>query len=245
MGMPSEILSYVKIFCDSRNRFYGDITDQWADAETAAPLWFAEKKSAENLIGIADALSVIGAVNNNIPYPDKRISDAIFKLCGYDEHCWSTSCRHPMQMHLFNTILMKKQAVVQAKSVFEGIVDSCLKYSLTADENYITVWNFAPTPYNGYLKLNQKYIEGAQNQRLSEHCNIADGISIPSFGFRTFKTTDKCSLPTDVFENVETPYYIVECDFESNASKFFDKEQKNTYLKPITIMLSAIYLCLF
>ena len=101
----------------------GDVTSAWADYVAIDSDTFGRKRAASAQLAVVEGLaSVVRLLDSDYLLPQRRVDEAYWKLCEFDEHCWPTG-RTPDDVQETNTVLFKHHNV----DVVERIVGNELE----------------------------------------------------------------------------------------------------------------------
>ena len=217
MGLPGKILEDIETrFGELLPEYRGDITDQWGDFATIAPVWMSWRRKAARQLSAAEIAWSARVLETGEPWPSTMVSEVFWKLCEFDEHCWATSSRHPQEMHRANLLLSKGY---NAESALEASNTLLQKALGTPDDREFGIWN--PLPYSrcASLMLGASYVpQGIACQQLFDGRVITDCIDFLPMERKTFTCGEtrmaSVGLPFTGIE-FETEFYRVRLDREA------------------------------
>lgn len=213
MATPKESLQKLEErFSNDIPHISGDLSEQWADFASIAPMWMKDKRTADRWFGIAEAVATCGAMEGITAYPKEKLREAMWRMCEFDDHCWATSSKHPQMMHRFNLYLTKREsAKVALRNVQEILFENI---GHTDCETEGSLWNLVPFARNAQICLKGNAgISGVECQKFFDGSILTDQIQMPPFGHRTVAFSQNMFTPEVLSEDVlifETQYYKVQ-----------------------------------
>lgn len=194
---------------DSIPLFRGDIADQWADFATIAPVLTAKKREALRLLYDAEALAVMRSMTDGAAYPRSAFSKVAWDLCGFDEHCWATSSKHPQAMHRSNLDRMKRLPIETGCALLEKELDRLCAAPTTAGMRVIST---LPVSRSNSLreKEDTPIPAGLAHQILPDGSVITENIDFDGMEDKAFPAALPIhrSVPIEASE-IETDHYTV------------------------------------
>ena len=183
---PTEYMrSLEKRFGDRIPTFTGDLSDQWGDFMTAMPDITSMKRRAQRYYPAAQALYDVSG-----KALDGRFEEAMDRMHDFDEHCWATSIKDPVEMHRYNLQVVKAQNA----RVINGILNNTFREIVgEEDDSHITVINPLPRNVKMPLMIPQdvalgRTLKGYGSQRMYDGRILTDPVSLNALSVTSFET---------------------------------------------------------
>jgi len=230
MELPSVMFAEIeKQSGDRLPSFSGDLTDQWGDFATIAPLWMSQKRRAMRKMITAETLSALSAVQGK-PYDAEAFRKITRYGCLFDEHCWATSSKHPQKMHRFNLAYVKKHSAERALA----IADEKLAEVLGTPGEMLGLRNPLPTSRRTPLRLDAALIpDGLAVQQVGNEL-LTEPVSFAPMELKQFGIRQTPLIPASpISGSFETDYYRVSIDKVSKKiCSIFDKTNGKELIDP-------------
>jgi hypothetical protein len=220
LGTPSLCLEYIeKNFGETLPVYAGDLTDQWSDFAVISPEYFSIKRKAEALFSVAESLSTLKYFDSSTSeFPRKRLSESLWRMCEFDEHCWATSIKVPIEMHRFNHCFVKEQSALVALNNIESIISERFCDNVNS---HIAALNPIPEDKRVMLKIDgiNKTPVNTVCQKMYDGSILTEPVSLPSYGIKSF-AAEECKFEENGFAKVtgdviDTGIYLVKFEKES------------------------------
>lgn len=203
MASPREsLIRAEQLYKDKIPHIKGELGEQWSDFITISPDWTAKKREAERMFTPAEAWACCMSLTKGTSYPAEALDDAVWRMCEYDEHCWATSSKHPLEMHRFNLKKVKEESAEKAL----GYVGNILPGSGSAG-----VMNILARQRNGYISGS---VPCGESQRMSDGSYISYVRDIKPFGVTVpgkAEVSDACLCEKTQTE-FQTGFYKITAD---------------------------------
>lgn len=229
MEVPSVFLGEIeKQGGDALPVLTGDLTDQWADFINISPEWVSVKRDAMRKKYQATLLDTMSAIKENKPYPESVYREVSRLGAVFDEHCWASSSKHPLKMHIYNAYQVKKLSADKSLQLISERISS----HLGKPQDKIGIYNLLPQDRLGTLKLSidQPIPSGIKCQRLPDGKVITEPIKLSAM---SCKNVDVCWQEIKQSQTTgyafETQFYSVivnkdTCQIESVVDKTTNQE---------------------
>ena len=227
MATPGESLKKIEAkYAAAIPCLSGDLSEQWADFASIAPLWMKEKRIADRWFGIAEAIAACNAMEGNGVYPYERLREAMWRMCEFDDHCWATSSKHPQTMHRFNLNLVKRESAKIALRNVQEILKEAIGDS--EDKKEGSLWNFVPFERSAQIHIEDcNGIAGVECQKFVDGSVLTGEIKLQAFGNQEIFYTEN-AIEAEILDkellDFETAFYKVQLQEGSRKIKsIFDK----------------------
>ena len=135
-------------------KYSGEISSNWGDFSTNDSKSFGLKRHISNSLPALGVLGIIARLKDSCgEYPYNTISDVLWRLMEFDEHCWPTM-PPPTEDNVFNTEFINRGNVeyagVQMKIEIERLMASIFGRK---GNNYLILFNPYLCPSDSILKL--------------------------------------------------------------------------------------------
>ncbi len=188
MQTPTAIMRTLsERFGDQLPTFSGELSDQWSDAITASPTGSALKRQAERYLPAAETLCALTGHFNAVR---PSLADAMDRMFAFDEHCWATGIKDPVEEHRFNQQYVKEQNTrLVHKAVREAL--ACAVPSGDAANRVSVFWPqpepaHVPVRIPASLAQGGKTLSGIPGQKLYDGSVLTAPVELPAFGTRAF-----------------------------------------------------------
>ena len=224
MEIPSVFMKDIeKKYKDVLPVIVGDITDQWADFAPAAPHLVSLRRSVSRLLYDSEFLGVRDAVMDGKSYDETAYREASWNMSLFDEHCWPTSSKHPMEMHRYNIDYAKIKPIERSYKALADII--CTRGETGAE---ISIASLIPQGYDGCIRLeqHQKVPVAIKHQILPDSTVITAPMHFNCAEIKKYASTECTAKSRIVNDDVfETGYYVVRINRASKKiESILDKE---------------------
>ncbi len=234
----------------------GDVTSAWADYTAIDSDTMGRKRAAGTQLAVAEGLaSIARLLEPGYLLPQRRIDDAYWRLCEFDEHCWPTGMP-PNDIQETNTVLFKHHNV----DVVERMVGNeleCALQSIVANvpcpgEPTLVVVNPVAHPRTDVVSVALNELgsipddvavietttgESVPCQRAGERL-VFLARNIPAYGYQTYTlghkpaSASKGLLKADPTALENRFYRIVFDETQGTITSLFDKELGRELVDP-------------
>ena len=172
-------------FGDRIPTFTGDLSDQWGDFMTAMPEITSIKRRAQRYMPAAQTLYDLSGNPN-----DGRFEEAMDRMHDFDEHCWATSIKYPIEMHRFNLQYVKAQNARIVENTFERSLRQVVGKE---DDTHISVLNPLPEDRRTPLMIpadvaKGRSVTGAETQQMYDGRVLTSPLSLAALSLTAFET---------------------------------------------------------